>query len=40
VGKSIKRKILQEEDEEVDIEGSFQRYNTIEDDEGLGRRRL
>jgi len=34
VGKSSKRKILQEEDADVDIEGSFQKNNTIEDDEG------
>ncbi|XP_050742681.1 zinc finger protein CG2199 isoform X2 [Drosophila biarmipes] len=33
-GKSSKRKILQEEDEVVDIEGSFQENNTVEDDEG------
>ncbi|XP_037718818.1 zinc finger protein CG2199 [Drosophila subpulchrella] len=34
VGKSTKRKILQEEDEDVDIEGSFEKNKTIEDDEG------
>nr|XP_016993233.2 LOW QUALITY PROTEIN: zinc finger protein CG2199 [Drosophila takahashii] len=37
LGKSSKRKILQEEDEDVDIEGSFQEQNdTIDDDEDEG----
>ncbi|KAH8349732.1 hypothetical protein KR084_004860 [Drosophila pseudotakahashii] len=37
VGKSSKRKILQEEDEDVDIEGSFQEQNNkVDDDDDEG----